>query len=129
MIRSLKKQKEASPFLHPIDSVALNIPDYPSIIRTPMDLSTVEQKLNFSNPTKPDPNPENSCYFSADDFIADVRMIVQNCVLFNGDDHPIGVMARRLEETFNKQIKYMPLHSLLPKDEEEKADKGRQLRE
>ncbi|KAJ7858901.1 hypothetical protein B0H14DRAFT_3631892 [Mycena olivaceomarginata] len=36
---------------------------------------------------------------------------------------------RRLEETFNKQIKHMPLHSLPPKDKEERADKVRQLRE
>ncbi|KAJ6618592.1 Bromodomain-containing protein [Mycena sp. CBHHK59/15] len=127
-IRSLKKQKDVSPFLHPVDSVALNIPDYPSIVRTPMDLSTVERKLNSSNPTKPDSNPGNSRYLSTEDFIADVRLIFQNCVLFNGDDHPISIMARRLEEIFNKQINNMPLHSLSLKDEDEKADEGPQLR-
>ncbi|KAJ7939870.1 Bromodomain-containing protein, partial [Mycena leptocephala] len=122
IIRSLKKQKDASPFLHPVDAVGLNIPHYPSIVRTPMDLSTVERKLNSSNPTKPDPNLENSRYLSTDDFIADVRLIVQNCVLFNGGDHPISMMAGRLEQVFNKQIKNLPLHHLPPKDVPYDAD-------
>ncbi|KAJ7139884.1 Bromodomain-containing protein [Mycena epipterygia] len=108
-IRSLKKQKDAPPFLHPVDPVALNIPHYPSIVRTPMDLSTIERKLVSSNPSKPDSNPENPRYLSADEFIADVRLIVKNCVLFNGADHPISSMARRVEEVFDKQIKNLPL--------------------
>ncbi|KAJ7107661.1 Bromodomain-containing protein, partial [Mycena crocata] len=108
-IRSLKKQKDAPPFLHPVDPVALNIPHYPSIVRTPMDLSTIERKLISSNPSKLDPNPENPRYVSTDDFIADVRLIVKNCVLFNGADHPISAMARRVEEVFDKQIKNLPL--------------------
>ncbi|KAF7339854.1 Bromodomain-containing protein [Mycena venus] len=107
-IRSLKKQKDAPPFLHPVDPVALGIPHYHTIVRTPMDLSTIERKLNSSNPSKPDPNPENPRYSSADEFITDVRMIVKNCLLFNGADHPISAMAQRLEEVFDKQIKNLP---------------------
>ncbi|KAJ7688197.1 hypothetical protein B0H14DRAFT_3533478 [Mycena olivaceomarginata] len=57
-IRSLKKQKDAPPFLHPVDPFALGIPHYHSIVRNPMDLSTIEQKLASSNPSKPDPNAE-----------------------------------------------------------------------
>ncbi|CAK5280130.1 unnamed protein product [Mycena citricolor] len=107
-IRSLKKQKDAPPFIHPVDHVMLQIPHYPSIVRNPMDLSTVERKLASSNPSKPDPNPENPRYVSADDFIADVRLVVKNCLLFNGADHPISQMAQRLEEVFDKQIKNLP---------------------
>ncbi|KAJ7462616.1 Bromodomain-containing protein, partial [Mycena galericulata] len=114
-IRSLKKQKDAPPFLHPVDPVALNIPHYPSIVRTPMDLSTIERKLNSSNPSKSDPNPENPRYLTTDEFIADVRLIVKNCVLFNGADHPISSMARRLEEVFDKQIKNLPSPSEVSK--------------
>ncbi|KAJ6509291.1 Bromodomain-containing protein [Mycena vitilis] len=108
-IRSLKKQKDAPPFMYPVDPVALGIPHYTSIVRTPMDLSTVERKLITSNPSKPDPNPENPRYSTADEFIADVRLIVKNCLLFNGADHPISAMARRLEEVFDKQIKNLPV--------------------
>ncbi|KAJ7275282.1 Bromodomain-containing protein [Mycena haematopus] len=108
-IRSLKKHKDAAPFLHPVDPAALGIPHYPTIVRTPMDLSTIERKLNSSNPSKPDPNPENPRYFSADEFIADVRLVGKNCLLFNGADHPISAKAQHLEEVFEKQIKNLPL--------------------
>ncbi|KAG1775474.1 Bromodomain-containing protein, partial [Suillus placidus] len=49
-VHSLKKLEDASAFVHPVDPVALNIPHYPTIIKTPMDLSTIECKLMASNP-------------------------------------------------------------------------------
>ncbi|KAJ4476755.1 bromodomain-containing protein [Lentinula aciculospora] len=107
-VRSLKKMKDASPFLRPVDPVALNIPHYPSIIKNPMDLSTIERKLTASNPVKPDPNSLNPRYRTAEEFVADVRLIISNCVTFNGPDHVITAMAKRVEEVFDKQVKNMP---------------------
>ncbi|KAF8649828.1 hypothetical protein AX16_005593 [Volvariella volvacea WC 439] len=107
-IRSLKKLKDAGPFLKPVDPIALNIPHYPSIIKYPMDFSTVERKLNSSNPQKPDPSPFNLRYMSAEEFISDVRLIFQNCLTFNGPEHAIVSMGKRVEEVFDKQIKQMP---------------------
>ncbi|KAJ3872123.1 hypothetical protein F5051DRAFT_445486 [Lentinula edodes] len=107
-IRSLKKLKDASPFLRPVDPVALNIPHYPSIIKNPMDFSTIERKLTASNPVKPDPNSLNPRYRTAEEFVADIRLIISNCVTFNGPDHVITAMSRRVEEVFDKQVKNMP---------------------
>jgi len=73
-----------------------------------MDLSTVERKLNASNPTRPDPNPSNPRYYNADEFVADVRLIFANCYAFNGIDNPVSLMAKRVEEIFDKQVKHMP---------------------
>jgi hypothetical protein len=101
----LKKLKDSGPFLKPVDPVALNIPHYPSIVKNPMDFSTIERKLTASNPVKPDPNVNNPRYLNAEDFVADVRLIISNCATFNGPDHPITAMARRVEEIFDKQIK------------------------
>ncbi|CAL1696537.1 unnamed protein product [Somion occarium] len=107
-VRTLKKLKDAAPFLHPVDHVALNIPHYPTIIKHPMDFSTVDRKLASSNPTKPDPNPANPRYSNADEFVTDVRQIFFNCVTFNGPDHAITAMGKRVEAVFDKQIKHMP---------------------
>jgi hypothetical protein len=104
----LKKQKDAAPFLRPVDVIGLNIPHYPSIIKTPMDFSTIERKLISSNPAKPDLNPQNPRYHNADEFISDVRLIFQNCITFNGPDHAIAAMGKRVEAVFDKQIKQMP---------------------
>ncbi|RDB29127.1 SWR1 complex bromodomain subunit bdf1 [Hypsizygus marmoreus] len=107
-IRSLKKLKDAGPFLRPVDHVALNIPHYPSIIKSPMDFSTIERKLMSSNPNKLDLNPQNPRYHTSHEFISDVRLIFQNCITFNGPDHAVSLMGKRVEQVFDKQIKQMP---------------------
>ncbi|TDL28564.1 WD40 repeat-like protein [Rickenella mellea] len=107
-IRTLKKLKDAAPFLLPVDPVALNIPHYPSIIKHPMDFSTIDRKLASSNVAKPDPNPNNPRYCNADEFITDVRLIFSNCLTFNGPEHLVTQMGKRVESVFDKQIKNMP---------------------
>lgn len=61
-----------------------------------------------SNPIKRDSNNANPRYNHVDEFIADVRLIFTNCVLFNGPDHPITAMGKRVEAVFDKQIKQLP---------------------
>ncbi|KAF8142115.1 Bromodomain-containing protein, partial [Boletus edulis] len=108
-VRSLRKMKDAAPFLHPVDPVALNIPHYPTIVKNSMDLGSIERKLMSSNPQKPDPNPNNPRYNNADEFIVDVRLIFTNCLTFNGLDHAISLNAgKHVESVFDKQIKNLP---------------------
>ena len=107
-IRNLRKLKDAQPFLHPVDPVALNIPHYPNIVKHPMDFQTIDRKLNSSNPQKPDPNPNNPRYLTSDEFVADVRLMFTNALLFNGPDHAVTQMGKRVEAIFDKQIKQMP---------------------
>ncbi|OMJ13707.1 SWR1 complex bromodomain subunit bdf1 [Smittium culicis] len=96
MIRSLKKHGDAGPFLKPVDIVLLNIPDYPNVVKEPMDLSTVESKL------------KEGYYSSNFDFIADMDLIFYNCYLYNGKDLPISLMAMNLEKAYRNQLKKMP---------------------
>ncbi|THH27018.1 hypothetical protein EUX98_g7164 [Antrodiella citrinella] len=107
-IRTLKRSKDSAPFIHPVDPVAMSIPHYPSIIKHPMSFSVIESKLAASNPMKPDPNPANPRYHAADEVVADVRLIFSNCVTFNGPDHAITQMGKRLEETLDKMMKSLP---------------------
>jgi bromodomain-containing factor 1 len=106
--RNLKKLKDAAPFLRPVDPIALGIPHYPSVIKSPMDFSTIERKLATSNPAKPDPNPANPRYNNAEEFVSDVRLIFSNSLTFNGPDHAVTAMGKRVEEIFDKQVKNMP---------------------
>lgn len=45
LLSFLKAQTEATEFLHPVDYEGLGLYDYPTIVKTPMDLSNVERKL------------------------------------------------------------------------------------
>lgn len=73
-----------------------------------MDFGTIDRKLAASNPAKPDANPGNPRYLSADEFIADVRLMFSNALTFNGPDHAVTHMGKRVEAIFDKQIKQMP---------------------
>ena len=73
-----------------------------------MDLATIEGKLMSSNPPKPDPNPNNPRYYSAEEFVSDVRLVFSNCIMFNDPDHMIAQAGKHVEAVFDKQIKQLP---------------------
>ncbi|KAG9079769.1 hypothetical protein FRC06_007486, partial [Ceratobasidium sp. 370] len=106
--RSVRRPKDAGPFLRLVDPVALNIPHYPLIIKRLMDFNTVETRLQNSNPSKPPVDPLAPRYRTTDDFVSDIRQIFQNCYLFNGTEHFISHQARKLEDILDKQLKQMP---------------------
>ncbi|KAL8705830.1 MAG: hypothetical protein Q9201_001053 [Fulgogasparrea decipioides] len=80
------------PFAIPVDPVALNIPDYHSVIKKPMDLRTVREKL------------EGGQYENAKEFEADIRLMFANCHKYNGVDHPIRTSAKTLEGFFDQEM-------------------------
>lgn len=45
ILKFFQGKPEASAFLEPVDWKGFNLPDYPEIIKTPMDLGTVEVRL------------------------------------------------------------------------------------
>lgn len=53
VIQKMLAYEDSHPFRQPVDPVALNILDYPSIIKHPMDISTMQSKLvngDYKNP-------------------------------------------------------------------------------
>jgi bromodomain-containing factor 1 len=80
-----------SPFMVPVDPVALNIPNYFTIIKKPMDISTVAKKLDEGN------------YSTAGEFEKDFKQIVWNCLKFNPPGNPVHLMGKQLEELFDTQ--------------------------
>ena len=93
ILRALKRHRDAGPFLAPVDPVALGIPQYFDVVKNPMDVSTVEKKLN------------EGAYGSLDDFVADVRLVFENCFIFNPPDHVVYKMGKSLEKYFNTHLK------------------------
>ncbi|PVZ98844.1 hypothetical protein BB558_005149 [Smittium angustum] len=96
MLRSLKRHRDAGPFVKPVDIVALQILDYPNVVKEPMDLGTVESKL------------KSDSYNNTQEFIADMDRIFNNCYLYNGKELPVSLMAQNLEKAYRNQLKKMP---------------------
>ncbi|KAL6058330.1 Bromodomain-containing protein 3 [Balamuthia mandrillaris] len=80
------------PFNQPVDPVALNIPDYFTIIKHPMDLSTVKNKL------------QTGSYATINDFASDVRLIFSNAVTYNEPGTWIFNAARELRKLFDTKL-------------------------
>lgn len=95
-LKNLKKTKHALSFLYPVDPVALNIPTYPEIIKNPMDLMTLENKLKTGKHT--------SVQHFADDF----DLIIHNARTFNGDLHPVTTAGFSMQAYMRKILESVP---------------------
>ena len=80
-------------FNQPVDPVALNIPDYFSIISKPMDLGTIRSKL------------EKNLYLATEEFAADVRLTFANAMIYNPPLNNVHQMAKKLNDLFNTKWK------------------------
>ncbi|XP_035719781.1 protein split ends-like isoform X2 [Vespa mandarinia] len=90
VLESLKDHVDVWPFIDPVDEEYA--PRYYSVVRRPMDLSTMEEKL------------EGGSYKSISQFKRDFRLIVDNCRQYNGSDNEYTEMAINLKEAFDKAV-------------------------
>ncbi|CAI8050147.1 Bromodomain-containing protein 2 [Geodia barretti] len=93
---SRKHQAYAWPYYKPVDAAALNLHDYHDIIKQPMDMSTIREKL------------EEREYDGPEEFAADVRLMFTNCYKYNPPEHDVVKMGRRLQEVFELRYAKMP---------------------
>ncbi|KAG8231635.1 hypothetical protein J437_LFUL011476 [Ladona fulva] len=93
---SKKHSGYAWPFYKPVDAELLGLHDYHDIIKKPMDLGTVKQKM------------DNREYRTAPEFAADVRLIFTNCYKYNPPDHDVVAMARKLQDVFEMRYAKIP---------------------
>lgn len=81
-LTKLQSNKHAAPFLRPVDKAL--VPDYYDVIKDPMDLKTIEEKL------------ENDVYKKPEEFMDDVKLIISNARKYNDQDtvHAAGNFSR-----------------------------------
>ncbi|XP_020486216.1 bromodomain-containing protein 3 isoform X2 [Labrus bergylta] len=105
VIKSLWRHQFAWPFHQPVDAVQLGLPDYHTIIKSPMDLGTIKQRL------------ENNYYWSASDCMQDLNTMFTNCYIYNKPTDDIVMMSLALEKVFLQKVAMMP-----PREVEISAD-------
>lgn len=99
-IKAIKRLKDAIPFIHPVDTIKLNIPFYYNYIPRPMDLSTIERKINAN------------AYVQPEQVVEDFNLMVANCCKFNGENSGISKMATNIQAHFEKHMLNMPPHDV-----------------
>ncbi|XP_053260561.1 transcription intermediary factor 1-alpha isoform X2 [Podarcis raffonei] len=77
------------------DPVPPTVPDYYKIIKKPMDLSTIKNRLQLHHPL----------YTKPEDVVADFRLIFQNCAEFNEPDSEVADAGMKLEAYFEELLK------------------------
>lgn len=92
LLKAIMAKTEAGPFLEPVDWKFYGLMDYPTIIKTPMDLSTV---LN---------NLEQGRYSSTELFAKDVRLIWRNAMTYNRPDSDIYATADKFKRLFDRRF-------------------------
>ncbi|KFP28665.1 Bromodomain testis-specific protein [Colius striatus] len=96
VLKALWRHNFSWPFHQPVDAAALNLPDYYSIIKKPMDLSTIKKRL------------EHNYYTKAAECIEDFKTLFLNCYMYNKPGDDIVFMAQELEKVFMQKIAQMP---------------------
>ncbi|XP_072022226.1 nucleosome-remodeling factor subunit BPTF-like isoform X2 [Amphiura filiformis] len=91
IVRQLESHKMAWPFLEPVSDI--DAPDYYQVIKEPMDLSVVEEKVKKKD------------YNKLHEFMADVSKIFDNCRYYNPSDSPFYQCAGVLEKFFVQKVK------------------------
>ncbi|KAH6659668.1 hypothetical protein BKA67DRAFT_652891 [Truncatella angustata] len=96
------------PFRYPVDPVEEGVPDYPDKIKKPMDLETIKTKFDAEQ------------YNEAEEFVADVRQIIDNCFDYWTDKDPMWAAGEKFQKTFEE--KYSGMNKWIAKlDGEEPA--------
>ncbi|DBB09698.1 TPA: hypothetical protein ACH3X3_001341 [Trebouxia sp. C0006] len=96
VVHQVQQQEDAWPFLHAV--TVEEVPDYHDIIKDPMDLGLMEQRLK-----------KKDYYLTLDIFAADMRRIFNNARVYNASDSAYYKWANKLEAFFDQ---YMHAHLL-----------------
>jgi E1A/CREB-binding protein len=88
VLKGLQNHQHGWVFNNPVDPVELGLPDYFDVIKKPMDLGTVQKKI------------DSGAYHSVEDFQADVNLTFDNAMQYNEDGSVVYDMARELKAKF-----------------------------
>lgn len=91
LIKQIQAHKSAWPFMEPVDPN--EAPDYYKVIKEPMDLQTIELRIN------------DRSYKKLSEFIGDMTKIFDNCRYYNPKESPFFKCAESLETYFVHKIK------------------------
>ena len=90
LINSLWRCSSAQIFHNPVDPDRLGIPDYFEVVKEPIDLGTIKQRINHNQ------------YFMMKEVVDDIQKCFDNCLLYNGEDSPAGQRCLTVMEEFKK---------------------------
>ena len=99
LLSALQNSSASWPFMQPVNGEEVH--DYYDVIKEPMDLHTMEEKL------------EKDVYENVEDFVRDVLLLVRNCKRYNAETTPYAKAANKLEKELWRRVREVPEWSYL----------------
>eukprot|EP00529_Nitzschia_sp_RCC80_P002658 CAMPEP_0113512338 /NCGR_PEP_ID=MMETSP0014_2-20120614/39288_1 /TAXON_ID=2857 /ORGANISM="Nitzschia sp." /LENGTH=1811 /DNA_ID=CAMNT_0000408693 /DNA_START=299 /DNA_END=5734 /DNA_ORIENTATION=+ /assembly_acc=CAM_ASM_000159 len=93
LLKGLQTHQHAWVFASPVNPEELGLPDYFDIIKKPMDLGTVNKKLDAG------------AYHAIKDFHSDVNLTFENAMTYNEKDSVVYDMANEMKIKFESDFK------------------------
>jgi histone acetyltransferase len=93
VLNQIKSHSSAWPFLEPVDPQETGAYNYYEIIKNPMDLRTIQERLD-----------SGWYYVNRDIFLADLNRMVKNAIDYNGPGHYISELALSLKRFYSSKL-------------------------
>ena len=90
MLMTLSRNQSAWLFAEPVNVEALNIPDYLTIVKKPMDFATIKGKIKEQK------------YAHINEFQEDMELVFYNCKLYNGEHTGVGQMGKQVHDEYRR---------------------------
>lgn len=96
LLKELMKMPQAIWFSEPVDPIKMNVPDYPTLIKQPMDFGTVRMNL------------DKGVYDSPEALADHIRLTFRNAITYNQlRDNPVHIAAREMAGRFEEKYRMM----------------------
>ena len=92
ILNEMKSLPDIGAFLHPVSSKNVTLPSYFDVIKFPMDLQTIREKIR------------NKKYHVRSDFLNDVKLIAENSARYNGEKNIHTLAANRMYDLCKQRL-------------------------
>jgi bromodomain adjacent to zinc finger domain protein 1A len=95
LLNAMMKHRDGWPFDRPITKA--DAPDYYRVVKRPIDLGTIRSAINRMK------------YSCNNEVLVDIRLVFENCRMYNKEDAEEYQCGERLERYFNREIRKLGL--------------------
>jgi bromodomain-containing factor 1 len=103
---NLKAAQAVAPFLYPVEELIMAIPEYIKVIRKPIDLHHIKNKL------------DEGIYEDITQLNADIKLMTSNAMKFNPAGHEVHHAAMQFQQIWEEKLRSCPAKTQ-PRDDSE----------
>ena len=112
VLKGLASHQHGWVFNAPVDPEELGLPDYFELIKRPMDLGTIQKRL------------DSGAYHELEAFATDCKLVFDNATLYNESGSVVHEMAKELRVKFELDYKALKVKLTSEEDDRRKNDRA-----